>query len=400
MKNNSCVNAYLNLNVRTTGSVTPCCMSNRKFVSDNGATTIDKDSVLNFWNSKSRKAFIEEINSGVRVPECSACWSEEDAGKDSKRIRDNKTFADTELTEDMLPLVLDISMGNLCNLKCRICSPYCSTPTLAEDNKIESQIGYRKIFINDAEALKNSYNYDNDYFWKDIIKLLPNVVKYDFAGGEPFYIEKHWDIVKTAVENGWSKKQHIHYNTNGTIFPKKYIELLNEFKIVDIQISSDGVGKKFEYMRHPAKWDVVEENIERFLEEKRNSKTEWMISTCISISAFNVYDFFETFEHYAAKGIGSYINVVHDHRGTKVLPPVIKKQIIEKLMKFESAHRPQEWIRERDMICKHLTNTNFVEYDWTKFVRELKIRDEFRKESFADTFPEYYELIRNSNVEW
>jgi len=392
--NTGCVNAYLNLNVRTGGTVSPCCMSHYEYKTDSGATSLNKESILKFWNSKSRETFIELMDSGEQIPECSACWNEEQSGKESKRLRDNKNFKDTKLDKSMLPLVLDLSMGNLCNIKCRICSPKHSTPWVAEVEKLNPG-SIPKLFF---RTLTESFDYNNDYFWKDIATLLPNVIKYDFAGGEPFFIEKHWDIVKSAVENNWSKSQHIHYNTNGTIFPIKYISLLEEFRIVDIQISTDGVGKKFEYMRNPAKWSKVENNIQMFLNAKAESKTTWLLGVCISISAFNVYDFFETFEHYASKGLGIYINVVHDHHGIRVLPPKVKEHIIEHLMNFESTHNPKQWITERNMICNHLKSVSFVKHDWDMFLKELHERDKFRNESFPDTFPEYYKMIKNNGA--
>lgn len=391
----NCVNPYLNISVQPNGTVKSCCMSTLDFTTDTGKGTLNQASVLDFWNSKSRHRMIDDLNTGIRIPECNSCWKEEAAGKESKRIRDNKIYQDKELTKDMLPAVVDLSMGNLCNIKCRICSPWHSTPWLMEQSKIENPENPKK-YLNQSHwiSFKESFDHDNDYFWKDIVTLLPNAEKFDFAGGEPFYIEKHWDIVRKCVDNGWSKNQHIHYNTNGTIYPEKYMHLLEEFKVIDIQVSSDGIKDKFEYLRHPAKWDDVENNLDRFISAKDKNKTDWLLSICVSISAFNVYDFFETFEYYASKGLGMYINIVHDHRGVRILPPALKKIIINKLMSAESKYRPIEWIKERDMICRHLENSEYHEHDWQEFWRELKIRDAIRNENFETTFPEYFAEIK------
>ena len=390
-----CVNPYMNLSIHPKGIVKTCCMSTRELVTDSGKTTINTASILEFWNSNDRQQLITSLNNGIKIPECKFCWQEEDAGKESKRIRDNKTYANAITGNDMLPVVVDLSMGNLCNIKCRICSPIHSTPWMIEESVIH--------FPNDKQTylkqprwqiVKDSFDYENKFLWDDITALLPNVTKFDFAGGEPFYIEKHWSIVNKCVEEGWSKKQHIHYNTNGTIYPEKYMLLLEEFRLVDIQISSDGVGKKFEYCRHPAVWEEVEENIHKFISAKNNSKTEWLLSACISVSAFNVYDFFETFEHYASKGIGIYVNMVHDHRGIKVLPRELKQSIINRLNAFESKYLPQQWKNDRNMVIQHLFNTESVESEWINFWSELEMRDTIRKESFKETFSEYFNEIK------
>jgi MoaA/NifB/PqqE/SkfB family radical SAM enzyme len=388
-----CVNPYMNLSVHPKGTVKPCCMSNKDLVTDTGEQTLAEASILQFWNSKDRQQMIADLNSGIEISECNSCWNEERAGKNSKRIRDNAIYKD-KITEDMLPLVVDLSMGNLCNLKCRICSPTHSSPWMIEESEIQFP-GNKKQFLDQPRwaIAKQSFDHDNAYFWDDIETLLPNVVKFDFAGGEPFYIEKHWDIIKKCVDNGWSKNQHIHYNTNGTIYPEKYMHLLEEFKFVDIQVSSDGVGKKFEYMRHPANWITSEQTIDKLIDAKRSSKTDWLLSVCISVSAFNVFDFFETFEHYSNKGIGIYINVVHDHHGTRILPPELKKIIINKLQSYTSSNR--QWKNECEMICRHLENSTYNDYDWLNFWKEIKMRDQIRKESFEETFPEYYGHLKN-----
>jgi hypothetical protein len=172
------------------------------------------------------------------------------------------------------------------------------------------------------------------------------------------------------------------------------MSLLEEFRLVDIQISSDGVGKKFEYCRHPAVWEEVEENIDKFISAKNNSKTEWLLSACISVSAFNVYDFFETFEHYASKGIGIYVNMVHDHHSIKVLPCELKQSIINRLNASESKYLPQQWNNDRNMVIQYLSNTEFFESDWINFWAELEKRDTIRKESFKEIFPEYFNEIK------
>jgi len=394
-KHSWCANPYLNLSVQPNGKVKPCCMSTMEFVTDSGATTVNKDSILNFWNSKSRAKMIDNLNNGIQIPECTSCWKEDRAGKESKRWRDNKTYLDRELSKDMLPLVVDLSMGNLCNIKCRICSPNHSTPWVIEQAKVTNP-NSPKEYTNNVKwiSFKESFDEKNGYFWDDITKLLKNAERLDFAGGEPFYIEKHWDIVKICADNGWSKHQHVHYNTNGTIYPEKFIPLLEQFKIVDIQVSTDGVGDKFEYLRHGADWQTSEDVIDKLCATRDASATEWSIGVCISISAFNVYDFFETFEHYAAKGVHIYINIVHDHHGVKFLPLQLKQIIIDKLRNYKSEYKQQQWEKERSMIERHLSTTEYNDHNWKEFWRELKMRDGLRNETFETTFPEYYSVMQ------
>jgi molybdenum cofactor biosynthesis enzyme MoaA len=396
-----CVNPYLNLSVTTDGTVRPCCMSTLKFTSDAGHKTVNEASILKFWNSKSRSDMIDALDSGIEIPECEVCWKEERAGKRSKRIRDNETFKNRNLSTDMRPAVVDLSMGNLCNIKCRICSPHHSTQWLVEQAHLLSPSNLKKYTsLEKWRPFKESFEESNQNFWNDILELLPAAEKLDFAGGEPFYIDKHWDIVKMCVDQGWSKNQHIHYNTNGTIFPVKYIHLLEKFNIVDIQISSDGLYDKFEYLRHGAKWSEVETVIDQFLLTKQQSKTKWLIGICLSVSMFNVLDFFEIYEYYSAKGLPVYINIVYDNRGIKCLPTPVKAAIIDKLSKTESKYNRSQWNEDRNMIISHISSTPYSEENWKEVWAEIKIRDNIRKESFENTFPELYFLLKDHIIDY
>lgn len=393
---NGCVNAYMNLSVHPSGKVKACCMSDKWYYTDIGESNLSQASIKDFWFSKDRQKFAKRLESGEKVPECHACWQEEAAGKDSKRIRDNEKYKNRQLGVDNLPIVLDLSMGNLCNIKCRICSPVHSTPWLREEAELYSPQDIKGYMKQDVyKVALDSFDKNNDYVWKDIKDLLAHAEHFDFAGGEPFYIDAHWKIVDYCVENGYSKDQYIHYNTNGTIFPEKHIHKLDTFKTVDIQISTDGIGKKFDYLRHGSPFEKCEDTIDKFLAVKEKRNTTWYIGACLSISAFNAFDIFETYEHYAAKGLRMYINVVHDHHGVRVLPQEVKKKLIDKIKNTESKYDPIDWEKQKTMICAILQNTNSNEADWINFVKEMNTRDLFRNESFENTFPDYYDILKD-----
>ena len=53
--------------------------------------------------------------------------------------------------------------------------------------------------------------------------------------------------------------------TNCTIILDKHLELLPKFKKLEIQISLDGVGSSYEFMRHPSQWETVNANIKKMI---------------------------------------------------------------------------------------------------------------------------------------
>ena len=80
----------------------------------------------------------EYFRQGKRHPACSKCWNEEDAGRDSKRIRDNRKF---DFKEGDGIKTLELNMGNTCNIKCRTCHPYSSSQWVKEfyDTKVDKE---------------------------------------------------------------------------------------------------------------------------------------------------------------------------------------------------------------------------------------------------------------------
>lgn len=390
-KNTWCVNPYINLAVEPSGEMIPCCMSSKKYKTDKGSKTLDQEPIINFWNSKDRQDLIDQLENGIKAKGCEYCWKEEEAGKISKRQRDNQEWQGEEIKRDRLPAIMYLALGNLCNLKCRICYGDRSSVIADEEKKIS--FVNRTLFniFHDQTSGQKSFSNDNDNFWENIFTLLPNVKRIDFSGGEPFYVKNHKKIIAHLVETGLSCNQILHYNTNGTIYPKDQIEILNNFKFIDISISIDGVNEKFEYIRHPAKFSEVDKNIDDFCQTRDKNNKKWSLQATLTISAFNIWDFVETFEYCRSKTLSVFLNFVHDGRGIKILPIELKNKIIERLLNHDS--RYADWIHHREIVINYLNNHSFSKIQWKLFWREVSQRDKFRKESFKDTFPDYYREI-------
>ena len=56
-------------------------------------------------------------------------------------------------------------------------------------------------------------------------------------------------------------------NTNATIFPKpKIMDILKQFRKVDLRLSNESVGELSEYIRNGSKWEDFETNTHKWLE--------------------------------------------------------------------------------------------------------------------------------------
>jgi MoaA/NifB/PqqE/SkfB family radical SAM enzyme len=319
---------------------------------------------------------------------------EERAGRTSKRMhtldRLKHSISDTEWTEDAKPLMfLDLKLGNICNLKCRICGSWSSSQFATEE-------------INDAppEEKKSTYAYqmlragawpkENLQFWNQIDQHLTDIRYIEFTGGEPFMIAEHFAMLQGIVDRGIAHQVEIHYNTNGTQYPEKAIEIWRHFKTVEIAFSIDDLGARFEYQRSNAVWFDVVYNIERF-RLLREDYPNIQLQCCSTVNVFNVRYIDQLANWIATQGFDFvYWNMMHDawYFSIATLPESAKAEII---LHLENAAVPPQWRDEFDRICDFMRKGASTD----GFMLRMKVRDLDRKrgQNLAAVEPEFAALI-------
>lgn len=312
----------------------------------------------------------------------------------SKRMRDNEKYSCREQPYEHLAY-FELNLGNTCNISCRTCNPGTSSGWLKEAYETSNQsISYKEFAIK-FNKFHQSYDEESS-FWDDLKSKLPNIKQFDFYGGEPFMSKKMWEILKIAQETDVSKEIELHYNTNGTHFPLKSLQVWKDFKEVNVSFSIDGIGEQFEYMRYPAKWDEVDSNMEKFLDigkEFGNIFFSW----CITISVSNIYNVPETLDYYykkyANQNVGMYLNLVHGptHHNIGILPLNIKNVIEQRLLQVPSEYE-QAWDHIPGVI-NFMKNTASSVLDFNRFLSVTTVIDKYRNQNFFETFNEYGEYF-------
>ena len=377
-----CILPWISLESGAAGLVKPCCMYNINMTNENNQEfNLKTDTLDSAWNSKYYRNLRQAFLNGKKPKGCSRCWKEEASGKTSKRIRDNARFKH-HITQDMInnPQIkyLDLKLGNICNLKCRICGTHSSSKWIAE------QQHYDREDNKDHEHIRHNWPETNKTFWQELEQLLPTLEYIDFTGGEPFLIKEQFELLKFCVDKGYAKNIGIHYNTNATQMPTDALEnIWPHFKSVDVQFSIDGIGMQFEYQRHPAKWHRATEIIQAFKDKQSNQFT---VGICHTINIFNVYYIPEFLEWAEKFGIGVYLNSLHypHHYNVQCLPHNAKRKITEKL----SNHSNPNVKTFIDYMNQDVDGYN----DWMRFIRWTQRKDKFRSETFSSTFPELAQL--------
>lgn len=287
-----CVLPWISLEASPIGSVRPCCLTEGEITDNEGNKfNLESANLADIQNSNYLIKLREEFIEGKKPKTCRKCWNEERAGRTSKRMhtleRLKHMITDTEWTTQAKPLLfLDLKLGNICNLKCRICGSWSSSQFAAEEiqylNKEEQKTSYHYQMLRQGAWPKN-----NEKFWNEIDNIIDQIRYIEFTGGEPFMIREHFQLLQGIVDRGIAGQVEIHYNTNGTQYPEEAPDIWKHFKTVEIAFSIDDIGPRFEYQRSNAIWSEVRNNIERFkILQSQHSNIQ--LQVCSTVNVFNV----------------------------------------------------------------------------------------------------------------
>ena len=375
-----CVLPWISLEASPIGSVRPCCLAEEEIVDDGGEkfdlNTADLGVVqTSLYMQRLRQEFLD----GKQPRTCRKCWNEERSGRTSKRMhtlnRLKHIVTDQTWTADAKPLqFLDLKLGNICNLKCRICGSWSSSTFAAEELQ----------YIPNEEK-KSSFHYtmlrqgawprDNPGFWQQIDTIVQDIRYIEFTGGEPFMIREHFDLLQSMVDRDIAHQVEIHYNTNGTQWPEHAEDIWRHFRTVEIAFSIDDLHERFEYQRTNAVWSEVEENIQRF-RELRARHANIQLQVCSTVNVFNVM-YLESLAQWIDQQAFDFVywNMMHEayYFSVSTLPDTAKATIIEKLQQAQVSdlhskefQRIQDFIRQGVSLDGNILRMKVRDLDWRR----------------------------------
>jgi len=369
-----CLVPWTSIDIRPNGTIAPCCKYRE---TPEEKLNITQVSIDDYTNSTFLKKIKDTMLQNKWPEGCFRCKQEEASGIKSKRILDYERWP-TEFdtyNEDKGYIIAAIAFGNTCNLKCITCHSGASSVWRKE---------YFDIYgVDNAPVDKLSSDAS------EIYDAMPNIIHLDIPGGEPFLseIKKQKRLLQRYVDSGQSKDITLHYTTNGQIFPgQEWWNLWQNFKEIDMQLSIDGVGKRYEYIRFPAKEGIIEKNTQLYI-EKEKTNNNLRLSVSHTVSSYSIYYLTEFFDWCEQVGLPRpWCGVVNTpkHMRPQVFPQAIKNKIIKHLN--SSRHQDvHTW-------ATYLTNNDSSGH-YEKFLQITDAHDRYRKLSFANTFPEVKELL-------
>lgn len=396
-----CIYPWIHLHAWPTGQAFPCCHS--EHTGELGNT--QRQSLDEIWNSKPMRDLRVNMLSGERTDACKRCYEQEASGFFSGRQSANKhhghhiarvdaTAADGTLDEFKMTY-WDIRFSNLCNLSCRSCGHIFSSSWYKDQAELA---GPEWKAAN--KPLNVAGRWETD-IWEQLIPHLDYVEQIYFAGGEPLLMEEHYKILDELERRGRFDVRLI-YNTNFTetsLKGRSVFDYWRKFDSVAVGASLDAMGPRAEYIRKGTRWQLVEFNRQRMMNDCPN--VDFYISPTLSIlNADHLPDFHKAWvEKGLIRAQDLNVNILQDppHYRIDIADPYYKAQLTRKFEQHLEWLRPQDNLRRAtvgfESAIKFLNaddKSNLLPEFWSRTGQLDAIRDE----RILDVLPELTALKR------
>ncbi len=268
-----CPMPFMQMSTTANGYYQACCVAKAQL-----DFTFENTSPMEFFNSDFMKTLRSDMAYGdmseTVCKSCQKCYDQEKLFGRSKRTdalvhpvhsskKVNEVIDKVKYNPDIDLEPSDIDhlkikiFGNICNLRCQVCTPYASSALAAE---------MKKYGLYNGPTLLNSYNsVSKEKLYNDLKIICPVLRQFEIVGGEPLMMDDALEMLEWMVEKDFARNLEFRIITNGTITNYEFLNLMKNFKKATFIVSLDGVGKKEEYIRNRTVWDEKVEVISHII---------------------------------------------------------------------------------------------------------------------------------------
>ena len=343
MSNTFCILPWMHLATTATGNLRVCCNStpgdNLILKPDGTPYKLYRDNMQAAWNSETYATIRKQLLNNERPDMCTRCFREEDAGIRSARQAWNEKWTEDKPYTLDAPFEIkyvDLRLGNLCNLKCRMCNPYSSNMWVKEWASVDTALSeseYKRLSRMDWPEQEKT--------WENLFDIAHTVEEIYLTGGEPTVIKEQQRLLDYLIDEGIAGNIRLKYNTNLVKMPEWLFDRWLHFKRIQLNCSIDAVGELDHYIRHPSRWQTVLENFER-IQTLDNANIE----IHCTVQMYNILRMSEFIEWANPYGHKIYFNILNhpEHLNIRVLPNALKQQAHEQLKPYVDLPKVQDII--------------------------------------------------------
>jgi len=384
MSKTFCILPWMHLATNASGNLRVCCNSTpgKNFITKEDGTPykLNKDDLKEAWDSEVYQTIRKQMLDGERPEMCQRCFREEDAGvRSARQAWNHKWQEDKEYTLDAPFDVkyVDLRLGNLCNLKCRMCNPYASNQWVKEWDLVEDALSESEY-----NRLSNMSWPEDDKTWENLFSIADSVDEIYLTGGEPTIIKEQHKLLDYFIDKGTAHKIKLKYNTNLTNVPKHLIWKWSKFKAVQLNCSIDATGELDRYIRYPSNWSTIERNFEE-IRKLYNANIE----IHCTVQMYNILHLDKLIEWALPYKHKIYFNILNhpEYLNIRCLPEELKGLAQKKLKPYLDLPKvkgiidymwAEDWSRKLDAFKEYTVNL-----------------DKSRNQKLADVVPELSQWV-------
>jgi len=371
---------YANVNLMQSKSGT-CCLPPTIDINQDEIDNYGTDVFVNHPKLKNARL---EMFKGIESSDCSTCWKLEKQNApsmrgNSEKLYVNKIFSKSKQdgtldtvcknideTSNLLYSneieLLEITIGNTCDLKCVYCNKFSSSQWALEDYKNNEITKEEFKFFTD----KTIDPIFEDTFWKWYNTTVKQNVKHiNIKGGEPLVIPYFYTIMEKILQYSEDSNNFdftIITNLNTSIENRldlffEYIVKLQKHKRVNVYISMESMFNKAEYIRSGLNWNQFEKNLHRLLNCAKENKNIH-ISFMPTINILNI------------SSLPKFVTWVDKLQKDYNLLVTCKCNIADYI--FSPLYLPDTFSKYTDQTLKILKNLKNTHYDWNKFYMHIE----------------------------
>jgi organic radical activating enzyme len=424
-KDTFCPSPWLHMRINNSGHYKYCRWASNK--NETVSPNIQHEEPLHFFKNgmaSVRKSMLE----GDRLPGCSECYEQEQHGKVSGRQRQLlkigvrfDDFVPTMLSSPWInefkhtqeaggitkqtPQDWQIDLGNYCNSSCIFCEP-------ASSSKLATEF-YRIGLVN--EIPRASWCEDPVKFDRFILALKQSKIKYiHFIGGETLITPAFNRVLKTLIKENLHKTITIGFTTNLTVWDQDTVDLLTNFKQINLGMSIECIHPLNDYVRYGSKIEEAIKIMEQWLAVAKQQN--WLVQLRITPTIFTIWHLVTVYEYaFRRKVAVESCNFLNNPEFLKssVLPMVMRKQVIDQLETWINKNKEstlsdqvvntrhpdfaeQQILEDAQSYVNYLKDQPDESFRLPALVDYIKLLESSRGNSILDYLPEYEELLRSA----
>jgi organic radical activating enzyme len=248
------------------------------------------------------------IEQGQLNSRCQSCYRSEAEIGSSERTMNLLNVSPRELNNFLETASTDtyefrIKFSNLCNLACRTCQG-------------ENSSKYATLFRIPMPRVISEDIGENENFWTDLTCKIQQKIEEKRAvtifllGGEPMMQPGALRLIDWLIQTDLSQYVTLHVTTNLTRLNQKIINTFDQFATINVHASVDSVGQNYEYIRWPAKFSEVEENLQLIENRLHNAQFVFVVQPVWSLNnVFYIEDFLDWWHAWFQKNKCSNIRI-------------------------------------------------------------------------------------------